>query len=92
MPQSQVSEVDVLRETVRHNEKGIDSLTADFKEFRKEFYEFRKEVNSKFETTNSTINTKFEAINNRFVTLYALIAFSILIPIGIAIVPAVSNR
>jgi len=88
MPQSQVSEVDVLRESVRHNEKGIDSLTDDFKEFRKEIGEFRKEVNTRFET----VNTKFEAINNKFVTLYAMITVSILIPIGIAILPAVTNR
>lgn len=68
MSQSQVTEVDVVKESVRHNEKGIDSLTADFKEFRKEVGEFRKEVNDKF------------------VTLYALISFSILIPIAIAVI------
>lgn len=102
MPQPQVSEVDVVKESVRHNEKGIDSLSSDFKEFRREFYEFRKEVNTRFEATNSaintkfeatnnTINTKFEAINNRFVALYALIAFSILIPIGIEIYQATKH-
>lgn len=88
MPQSQVSQVDVLRETVRHNEKGIDALTADLKEFR-------KEVNGKFERIDSkleTFNNKFEAINNKFVTLYAMIIVSILVPIGIAIIPAAINR
>lgn len=67
MTQSQVTEVDVVKESVRHNEKSIDALTSDFKEFRKE------------------INTKLDAINNKFVTLYAMIAVSILLPIAIAV-------
>lgn len=73
--------MDVVKESVRHNEKSIDALTADFKEFR-------KEVNGKFERIDEkldAITTKFGAINNRFIALYALIAFSILIPIGIEI-------
>ena len=67
MTQSPVTEVDVVKESVRHNEKSIDALTADFKEFRKE------------------VNTKLDAISNKFVTLYAMIAVSILLPIAIAV-------
>lgn len=84
MPQSQVNEVDVVKESVRHNEKSIDALRDDFKEFRKEVNSKFERVDSKLETINTTINTKFEAINNKFIALYALIAFSILVPIAIA--------
>ncbi|BDM83511.1 hypothetical protein [Acaryochloris marina] len=98
MPQSQVTEVDVVKESVRHNEKSIDALTADFKEFRKEVNGKFERVDEKLEAINTNINTKFdaintkfEAINNRFITLYALIAFSILIPIGIEIFQATKH-
>lgn len=105
MPQSQVSEVDVLRETVRHNEKGIDILTADLKEFRKEVNGRFERIDSRFdaindkfdvisnkiEATNKTVNDKFDAINNKFIALYTLITFSIFVPIGIAVYQSMAH-
>ncbi|MGR3279674.1 hypothetical protein HRE53_30220 (plasmid) [Acaryochloris sp. 'Moss Beach'] len=105
MPQQQVSEVDVLRETVRHNEKGIDALTADLKEFRKEVNGKFERVDSKFdaisdkfdamnnkiEASNKAVNDKFEAINNKFIALYTLITFSIFVPIGIAVYQSMAH-
>lgn len=66
MPQQQVSEVDVLRETVRHNEKGIDALTADLKEFRKEVNGKFERIDSKFDAMNNKIDASNKAVNDKF--------------------------
>ena len=51
--------IDTLQENVRHNEKNIDKLDRDLRDFR-------AEVNNRFEQLDKKIDNRFEQLDKKF--------------------------
>ena len=58
--------VAVLQESVRHNEKNIDRLDRDLKDFRAEVLKQFEKVDDQFIQLEAKVDQRFDKINDRF--------------------------
>ncbi|MFZ9737235.1 MAG: hypothetical protein ACO3EZ_04415 [Prochlorotrichaceae cyanobacterium] len=65
-PTSSDPSVAALQESVRHNEKNIDKLDRDLKDFRAEVLKQFEKVNDRIIQLETKSDQRFEKINDRF--------------------------
>ena len=58
--------VATLQEGVRHNEKNIDKLDRDLKDFRSEVLKRFEKVDEQFVQLEAKVDQRFDKINDRF--------------------------
>ena len=58
--------VAALQESVRHNEKNIDRLDRDLKDFRAEVLKQFEKVDDQFIQLEAKVDQRFDKINDRF--------------------------
>ena len=58
--------VAALQESVRHNEKNIDRLDRDLKDFRSETLKQFEKVDQRFDQLEAKFDQRFEKVDDRF--------------------------
>jgi DNA anti-recombination protein RmuC len=58
--------VAALQESVRHNEKNIDRLDRDLKDFRSETLKQFEKVDQRFDQLEAKVDQRFEKVDDRF--------------------------
>ena len=82
--------VAALQESVRHNEKNIDKLDRDLKDFRLEVLTQFEKVDQQFDRVNDRFNQLETKVNDRFnqitMLLVAIVGLVVALLIKLAIV------